>query len=161
MLLRAYLQTHHGLARRQIIHLIDEGQIFLNDKKVENYKTEIKPQDLLTIPSLKFHEKVNLKQVSAFSEVLLFNKPPGYTCSKSDPHNRTFYELLPKEFQKQYYYIGRLDKESRGLMLLTTNPELVHQLEHPSKEIPKTYLVKLNRPFDWKQKATILKGIHE
>jgi pseudouridylate synthase len=67
---------------------------------------------------------------------------------------------LPQKFRK-YYYIGRLDKESRGLMLLTSKPELVHQFEHPSKEIEKSYLIQLDKPFDRKLKNKILGGISE
>ncbi|MBO4203794.1 hypothetical protein J5893_03095 [bacterium] len=76
-------------------------------------------------------------------QILLFNKPIGYAISKSDPHNPTIYQLLPKEYQHRYY-IGRLDKDSRGLVLLTPDPTLVHEYEHPSKQITKTYLVTLN-----------------
>ncbi|MDR0607530.1 MAG: hypothetical protein LBG52_04150 [Candidatus Peribacteria bacterium] len=76
---------------------------------------------------------------------MLFNKPKGYTVSKSDLHNHTIYELLPAEFQ-HYYYIGRLDKESRGLVLLTDNPELVHRYTHPSFNIIKEYVIQLSAP---------------
>lgn len=93
---------------------------------------------------------------------MIFNKPVGYTCSKADPHNPTIYEILPEELRKKYYYIGRLDKESRGMMLLTANPQLVHEFEHPSKQVQKEYLVQLNRPFDRKLESRILAGImHE
>jgi pseudouridine synthase len=66
--------------------------------------------------------------------------------SKSDPHNVTIYELLPEEF-KNRYYIGRLDKDSRGLVLLTDTPSLVHQFEHPKFQIEKEYLIQLSSPF--------------
>jgi 23S rRNA pseudouridine2605 synthase len=79
-------------------------------------------------------------------KLLLFNKPKGYVVSKSDPHNKTIYELLPPEFHS-YYYIGRLDKESRGLVLLTNSPELVHQYEHPKFQVEKEYLIQLSSPF--------------
>lgn len=101
------------------------------------------------------------REQSTNVSLLAFNKPKGYTCSKSDPHNPTFYQLLPAEFLQKYYYIGRLDKESRGLMLLTNTPQLVYQFEHPSKEIEKTYLVQLNQPFDWNFKEKILGGVVE
>lgn len=162
MLLREYLQTYYWIPRRKIISLIDEGQIFLDKKKVENYKAECSDGESLEIKALALSETVGLqKEKSEFPLLLTFNKPCGYTCSKSDPHNPTFYDLLPAEFRKKYYYIGRLDKESRGLMLLTSDPKLVHEFEHPSKEILKSYLVKLNTPFDWKLKNQILNGIHE
>ena len=163
MLLRAYLQTKQQLPRRKITLLIDNGKIFINKEKVNNYKAELLEKDLLEIPDLKLQEHI-LSDASNTEnkkpDFILFNKPKGYTCSKADPHNQVFYDLLPQKFRK-YYYIGRLDKESRGLMLLTSKPELVHQFEHPSKEIEKTYLVTLNRPFNLELKKKVLAGIWE
>lgn len=163
MLLRNYLQTQQGLPRRQIIALINEGAIFLNGQKVENYKSLINSGDQILIPPLKLELITNFSnsEEKPKSQLLLFNKPKWYTCSKSDPHNPTFYELLPNDFRNKYYYIGRLDKESRGLILLTSDPKLVHAFEHPSKEILKTYRIKLNRPFDRSLKTQVLKGIRE
>lgn len=163
MLLRAYLQTKHQLPRRKITLLIDNGKVFINKEKVNNYKAELHEKDLLEIPDIKLQEYI-LSDTSNTEnkkpDFILFNKPKGYTCSKADPHNQVFYDLLPQKFRK-YYYIGRLDKESRGLMLLTSKPELVHQFEHPSKEIEKSYLVQLDKPFDRKLKNRILAGIFE
>ena len=163
MLLRAYLQTKHQLPRRKITLLIDNGKVFINKEKVNNYKAELHEKDLLEIPDIKLQEYI-LSDISNTEnkkpDFILFNKPKGYTCSKADPYNQVFYDLLPQKFRK-YYYIGRLDKESRGLMLLTSKPELVHQFEHPSKEIEKTYLVQLDKPFDRKLKNKILAGISE
>ena len=163
MLLRAYLQTKHQLPRRKITLLIDNGKVFINKEKVNNYKAELHEKDLLEIPDIKLQEYI-LSDTSNTEnkkpDFILFNKPKGYTCSKADPHNQVFYDLLPQKFRK-YYYIGRLDKESRGLVLLTSKPELVHQFEHPSKEIEKSYLVQLDKPFDRKLKNKILGGIFE
>ena len=164
MLLRTLLQVEYGVARRQIISLIDQGGVFINQKIVENYKAELSSGDQIFIPSLKISVVYKEKQDvnSEYPPLLLFNKPMGYTCSKADPHNRTFYELLPQDFRKKYYYIGRLDKESRGLVLLASDPQMVHEFEHPSKQITKEYLVQLNRPFDRKLEKRILDGIsHE
>ena len=115
MLLRTLLQVEYGVARRQIISLIDQGGVFINQKIVENYKAELSSGDQIFIPSLKISVVYQEKQEAnlEYPPLLLFNKPMGYTCSKADPHNRTFYELLPEDFRKKYYYIGRLDKESR------------------------------------------------
>ena len=164
MLLRTLLQVEYGVARRQIISLIDQGGVFINQKIVENYKAELSSGDQISIPSLKISVVYKEKQGANldYPPLLLFNKPMGYTCSKADPHNRTFYELLPEDFRKKYYYIGRLDKESRGLVLLASDSQMVHEFEHPSKQITKEYLVELNRPFDRKLEKRILDGIrHE
>lgn len=64
----------------------------------------------------------------------------GYVCSKHDKHNKTIYRLLDAQY-KNYYYIGRLDKESRGLVMLTNDPKVVHQYEHPRHKIEKEYIV--------------------
>ena len=162
MLLRSFLQVECGLARRQITLLIDQGKVFVNQKIVENYKFELYEGDCVQIPSLEIDKVFHFGEmnVDKDSALVLFNKPKWYTCSKADPHNQIFYDLLPQKFRK-YYYIGRLDKESRGLMLLTSKPELVHQFEHPSKEIEKSYLVQLDKPFDRKLKNKILGGISE
>lgn len=161
MLLRDYLQTNHWISRRRIIDLIKQWDVFLNEKKIESYKQEINKNDSLKISSLKIDEKVDLEHKENVPELLAFNKPRWYTCSKSDPHNKTFYEILPSEFKNKYYYIWRLDKDSHWLMLLTSNPKLVHEFEHPSKEILKTYIIVLNKPFNWNLKEKILKGIYE
>ena len=161
MLLRDYLQKYHWISRRKITGYIDQWMIFINDKKVESYKTEIQENDLLKIALLQINEKIFFKDTKGLPEILLFNKPIWYTCSKSDPYNKTFYELLPKEFIKKYYYIWRLDKNSRWLIILTTNSKLVHEYEHPSKEIEKTYIVHLNKNFNWQLKEKILWWIHE
>lgn len=79
-------------------------------------------------------------------EIVLFNKPMGYVCSKSDNHNKTIYEILPKEFAN-YFYIGRLDKDSRGLLILTNNSDIVNKYQHPRFEVEKEYLVQIDRPF--------------
>ena len=155
-LLRYYLQKYHRISRRKITDTIDQWMVFVNNNKIESYKAEIQENDVLIIKPLKIDEKVDFSRDENYPEILLFNKPIWYTCSKSDPYNKTFYELLPKDFIKKYYYIWRLDKDSRWLMLLTTNSKLVHEYEHPSKEILKSYLVCLNKIFDWKLKEKIL-----
>lgn len=162
MILRSFLQTTYSLPRRTITRLIDEGKIFLNTQVVQSYQSQINAGDHLSIPSLKIQITFQEKQIekSDSPELILFHKPAGYICSKSDPHNPTFYELLPPELKK-YYYIGRLDKESRGLVLLTKNPKLVHEFEHPSKHITKEYEIQLNKSFDRKLEAKILAGIKD
>lgn len=161
-LLRTYLQTECGLPRRKITALIDEGKILLNSQPVQNYKTTVWDWDLIQISELGLSLTVKKTEKADSASLLAFHKPMGYTCSKSDPHNPTFYELLPAEFRQKYYYIGRLDKESRGLVLLTESPRLVHEFEHPSKHITKEYHILLNKPFNRKLESKILAGIqHE
>ena len=147
-----FLQNSKWLSRRKIVSLIQNGQIFLNNEKIESFKSELKDSDILTIADNEWN-KENIT-ISEFTDspkwkLILFNKPKWYVVSKSDPHNSTIYELLPEEF-KNRYYIGRLDKDSRGLVLLTDTPALVHQFEHPKFEIEKEFLIQLSTPFrEW------------
>ncbi|OQY40184.1 MAG: hypothetical protein B6229_02325 [Spirochaetaceae bacterium 4572_7] len=78
--------------------------------------------------------------------MIVFNKPIGVVCSKSDKHNKTIYELLPKKFAN-YFYIGRLDKDSRGLLLMTNDSALVNNFEHPSNKVEKEYIVQIDKTF--------------
>ena len=80
--------------------------------------------------------------------VLLMNKPTGYTCSTNDP-GRIVYELLPERFMHRKPVIapvGRLDRETSGLLLLTDDGQLLHRITSPKHHVPKTYEVTLDRP---------------
>ena len=144
-----FLQNSKWLSRRKIVSLIQNNQIFLNNEKIESFKSELKNWDILTIINEEWEKEnitVSESSKSPKWKLILFNKPKWYVVSKSDPHNNTIYELLPEEF-KNRYYIGRLDKDSRGLVLLTDTPALVHQFEHPKFQIEKEYLIQLTTPF--------------
>jgi pseudouridine synthase len=147
----AFLQNSKWLSRRKIVSLIQNGQIFLNNQKIESFKSEVKKWDLLTITDENWDiDKITVSDNNNTEwKLILFNKPKWFVVSKSDPHNSTIYELLPPEF-KNRYYIGRLDKDSRGLVLLTDTPSLVNKFEHPKFKIEKEYLIQLSTPFrEW------------
>lgn len=82
--------------------------------------------------------------------VVMLNKPAGYTCSTSDP-GRVVYELLPPRFMRRNPIlapVGRLDRDTTGLLLLTDDGELLHRLTSPRHHVPKIYDVTLARPLD-------------
>lgn len=144
-----FLQNYKWLSRRKIVSLIQDGQIFLNNQKIESFKSELKNWDILTIINEEWDKEnitVSEPPESPKWQLIIFNKPKWYVVSKSDSHNSTIYELLPEQF-KNRYYIWRLDKDSRGLVLLTDTPALVHQFEHPKFQIEKEYLIQLTTPF--------------
>jgi len=144
-----YLQKTQNLSRRNIVELIKDGQIFVNDQKVESIKHPLALGDLISKGndwSLIVGDLPDTQR-----NIVLFNKPKGFVVSKSDPHNATIYEILPAEL-KNYYYIGRLDKESRGLLLLTNAPEIVHYYEHPRFNIQKEYLIQLSKAMNLKDR---------
>ena len=143
MRLNKYVQENLGISRRKFVSLIDSGNVFVDWEKIQSYSFEIKWWELLEIKNMKI--KWNIK-ISDWINIVLFNKPIWYVCSKEDKHNKTIYEILPKEFQN-YFYIGRLDKDSRGLLVLTNNSELVNKYQHPSNWVEKEYDVQIDKMF--------------
>ena len=140
MKLLTYIQQNYWIARRTITEAIKEQRVFLDEKPVEWYATELKYWQHLYARIMDKKIDDVITQVDQKTETVLFHKPVGYVCSKSDPHNRTIYRLLGEQY-KNYYYIGRLDKDSRWLVMLTNDPKVVHQYEHPKHKINKEYIV--------------------
>ncbi len=82
-------------------------------------------------------------------------------CSNDDPHNdATIFDLLPREVAKfRFFCAGRLDKESEGLVIITTDGDLAHRLMHPSNVVVKRYQVALKQPFPKARLMSLVKGI--
>lgn len=152
-----YLQQSKWRSRRKIASLIKNELVFLNNQKLESFKAELNDWDILKIKDNDWnYETITIleENTSPKWKMILFNKPKWFVVSKSDPHNNTIYELLPEKF-KNRYYIWRLDKDSRGLVLLTDTPALVHKFEHPSFDIHKEYLIQLTTPFNPSDKQKV------
>ena len=95
---------------------------------------------------------------------LVMHKPRGVVCSNSDPHaEQTIFDLLPREWAKlRLFCAGRLDKDSEGLVILTSDGDLANRLMHPSNVVVKRYYVSLEEPFPVKRIRSLLHGIlHE
>jgi pseudouridine synthase len=89
------------------------------------------------------------------------NKPRGLVCSNDDPHNPdTIFDLLPRELARlRFFCAGRLDKDSEGLVIITTDGDLANRLMHPRNLVQKRYFVELEQPFPATRLAQLLKGI--
>ncbi len=161
MRLLSYVQQKYSISRRAFVAWVKQGQISVNGQKVDSYTKEIAPWDLLTIKTLKLQIHEPVESISEQKKILiLFNKPLGYVVSKSDPNNKTIYELLPKEFQP-YYYIWRLDKDSHGLLLLTNDPATVNLYEHPKHGVEKEYIVQLDQDLRLKDIQKAMHGVED
>ncbi|HWA85519.1 MAG TPA: pseudouridine synthase [Opitutus sp.] len=92
---------------------------------------------------------------------LAVHKPRGLVCSNDDPHNpETIFSVLPREFSKlRFFCAGRLDKDSEGLVILTTDGDLAHRLMHPSNVVVKRYHVILEKPFPARRLPLLVKGV--
>jgi 23S rRNA pseudouridine2605 synthase len=89
------------------------------------------------------------------------HKPRGLVCSNEDPHHAaTVFDLLPREFSKfRFFCAGRLDLDSEGLVILTTDGDLAHRLMHPSNLVVKRYHVVLKTPFPAARLVQLIRGV--
>ncbi len=155
MKLREFLQQQ-WISRRTIISYINNNQLFLNWVIVQSYWLEIKQGDCIhTVDKKWIYENMSISEKKQF---LCFYKPVGCVCSKLDKYNTTIYNYLPEIYHNRYY-IGRLDKDSRWLVLLTNDPKIVNEYEHPRHWITKEYLVTLNKSFSKEDVKRCLEGI--
>lgn len=92
---------------------------------------------------------------------VVVHKPRGLVCSNDDPHHAaTVFELLPREYAKfRFFCAGRLDLESEGLVVLTTDGDLAHRLMHPSNTVVKRYQVTLTQPFPASRLTQLIRGV--
>ncbi|MDF1755220.1 MAG: pseudouridine synthase [Verrucomicrobiales bacterium] len=137
-------------SRRGCEAFIKQGLVEINGRVETNLGAKVEPGD---------HVRYDGKLLRQESEItLLLNKPEGFLCTKNDPQNRrTIYEVLPIKFSK-LNYIGRLDYNSSGLILLTNSGELNEKLTHPRFHVEKEYHVLLNRAFDPNLTDRLLEG---
>jgi 23S rRNA pseudouridine2605 synthase len=92
---------------------------------------------------------------------LAVHKPRGVVCSNDDPHNpRTIFDLLPPDLaRRRLFCAGRLDKDSEGLVILTSDGDLAHRLMHPRHHVVKRYQVRLERPFAKERLRRLVAGV--
>lgn len=127
-----YISECGYTSRRKAEELIEQGKVFLNGKRVEEYATFVEEGDEIVVEGKKL-EKPQDKRV------WLFYKPRGVVCTRNDELGRkTIYDILPERF-KNMHYIGRLDLNSEGLLLLTNSSEVKRFYEHPDNKILREY----------------------
>lgn len=129
-----------GVSRREADELIASGKVTINGRTAE-LGARIQESDELL---------VSAKPVPATTQYryILFNKPVGYVCSrKAQGDNPTIYDVLPADF-KNLKPVGRLDKDSSGLLLLTNDGDFAHTMTHPSFRKVKVYQVELDHALE-------------
>ena len=151
MRLNKFLAEHTNLSRRAADVAIVEGRVLVNEQ-VAHVGMKVDPDDAVSLD-----EKPVLASVKAYTTIML-NKPVGYVCSRDGQGSKTVYDLLPKSLH-HLNPVGRLDKDSSGLLLLTNDGQLAHTLTHPSFEKIKQYEIVLNKPLSASHKKQIEQGI--
>jgi 23S rRNA pseudouridine2605 synthase len=134
--LNSFVARATGVSRRAADGLIAEGRVTVNGSSAVIGQTIDPAIDQITL---------NGKALSAAPKLtVMLNKPAGYVVSRSGQGSRTIYDLLPAQLHA-LKPVGRLDKESSGLLLLTNDGELADRLTHPRYKKLKIYRVKLDR----------------
>ncbi len=138
--LNKYLALHLGVSRRQADDLITQGRVAINGTSAI-IGARVQPGDAVTVGG---------KQVSDTTKLvyLALNKPVGYVCSrKQQGDNPTIYSLLPAEYHV-LKPVGRLDRDSSGLILLTNDGDFALRMTHPRYAKVKRYEVSLDRALE-------------
>lgn len=127
-------------SRREIEMWIRAGRIYIN-RQVASLGDRVMPEDEIRVDGKKLW--LNLAQTPA-RQILCYYKPIGEVCSRRDPEGRpTIFDKLPRPKSGRWISIGRLDFNTAGLLLLTTDGELAHRLMHPSYTIEREYAVRI------------------
>ncbi len=118
--------------------MIRQGRVAVNGKTVTAMGVTVDPgSDSITVDGSPLGRADRKK-------TYLFYKPPGFICTRDDPHGRkTVFDILPDEVGTGLHTAGRLDMDAEGALILTNDGELTRTLTHPSSHLPKTYLVKV------------------
>lgn len=146
--------AHCGVcSRRDAVEFIKEGKVKVNDVVVLEPGFKLTDKDEVKLSGKKLFPARNLVYI-------LLNKPKDYITTSEDTHGRkTVLDLVKGATTERIYPIGRLDRNTTGVLLLTNDGELTQKLSHPSFEVRKTYEVRLDKPLTKAHFDRILAGI--
>ena len=138
--LNKFLAERLGVSRREADDLISSGQITVNGQKA-SLGNKVDTKSIICYNNKTIPFEANYTYIA-------FNKPVGYVCSRrAQGQAPTLYDLLPQEYRK-LKTVGRLDKDSSGLILLTNDGDFAFQMTHPKFRKTKVYEVELNSPLE-------------
>ena len=150
--LNKFLASCGAGSRRACDALIQEGGVTLNGEACTNPATRVDAGDVVRLQG----KRVSPRKTTT----ILFKKPRGYVCSKQDELGRaTIYELLPPKLQ-HLNHVGRLDRDSEGLLVLSNDGDLANRLTHPRNKVEKEYRVTLSTPPDNRDLKKLLEGVY-
>lgn len=120
--------------RNEVKQLLKKGIVEVNEKKIKTPKSQIDPEIDKVV--------VNGEEVSYVENVyIMLNKPKGYISATEDNSHQTVLDLIPEYSHLGIFPVGRLDKDTEGLLLLTNDGQFNHELMSPKKHVSKTYEV--------------------
>ncbi len=135
-------------SRQEVKKLIKKGRICVNDILADSAEMKIDvSKDVVSFDGqiLSLEDKV----------YILLHKPKDYVCANHDPISKTVFELLGNDYRKDLFTVGRLDKDTEGLLLLTNDGSFSHKLLNPKKHVEKVYYLEIEHPLS-KQDCELL-----
>jgi 23S rRNA pseudouridine2605 synthase len=146
--------AHSGVcSRRDAAELVKKGDVKVNDQVVTEPGTKVSPGDTITVKGKKITPSRNLVYI-------LLNKPKDYITTLEDPEGRkTVLDLIKRATDERVYPVGRLDRNTSGVLLLTNDGDLAQTLSHPKHEIKKIYEVHLDRPLTKADFESLAQGL--
>lgn len=150
MRINQFLAHATELSRRAADQAVSDGRVRINEQ-VASVGDRVEPGDNVQLDSR------NISPPPKHTLVML-NKPVGYICSRNGQGNPTVYDLIPLKLHK-LKPVGRLDKDSSGLLLLTDDGSLAHNLTHPKFHKEKVYEIELNKALAPHDQKAIIQGI--
>lgn len=151
--LNRYLANAGVGSRREADELITSGAVTVNGKVVSELGTKVKPDDIVHFGG----QKLSIEQ----KRYVLLNKPKDTITTTDDPHERhTVMDLIAKACSERLYPVGRLDRNTTGVLLLTNDGDLAKKLTHPSHGAEKIYHVTLHKSVAPEDIRRLADGIH-
>ncbi|ADZ92218.1 23S rRNA pseudouridine(2605) synthase RluB [Marinomonas mediterranea] len=142
-------------SRREMENRIREGRVVVNGE-VATLGDRVGLEDQIELDGYP----VSVSGAGQNRRVIIYNKPEGEVCTRKDPEGRpTVFDRLPKLRGERWIAVGRLDINTSGLLLFTTDGELANRLMHPSTEIDREYLVRVMGQVTDEHIATLKKGV--
>lgn len=137
MRINKFIAQATGLSRRAADAALEAGRVMVNGEKPSSGYQVLDTDTVLLDGSI-------LTTQSSLLTTIMLNKPVGYVCSRDGQGNRTVYDLLPESLH-HLKPVGRLDKNSSGLLLMSDDGQLAYELTHPKFEKVKKYKIALNK----------------
>ena len=141
-----------NMTRKEAKEAVKKGKAVINREVVKKSEYKVDPEQ----DQVEFdHEPVQFEQF----HYLMLHKPQGVVSATKDNHDQTVLDLVHENYKDKLFPVGRLDKDTEGLLLLTDDGMLAHELLSPKKHVDKVYFAKVSGQFDEKEIAEFKEGL--
>ncbi len=150
--LNKYISNCGVCSRREADERIRDGKVVVNGEVITTLGHKVQPTDKV---------EVNGKEISVSDKVyILLNKPKDYITTTNDPQDRkTVMDLITEVDSDRVYPVGRLDRNTTGILIFTNDGEVAQRLMHPKSEVSKIYSIELATPLDYRHYTKLQNGI--